>query len=649
MRSPRPNATARPDDDTHAPPAAPSFAIFQELAHVQLTAVLDSVRGAKVLVVDPALSPALSLVAEFSHLKEHGVEKIFHLESNPVDTECKNILYLSRPEVTHMQWIADHVREAARAQRPHEFTLYFSPRRTLVCDRILEEQGVLGDLTIGEYHLDLVPLEDDLASLELSDCFRSLLVDEVPTALFGMGRALMRVQALFGFFPRIVGKGDSAKQLCDMLVRMRRELAVDEPTAAQSNTLSQTVDALVLLDRSVDLISPLCTQLTYEGLIDERFGIRHSLVEVDANLGSHATLPTANVAGSNTTGTASANAPAPAKKTRAALNSQDPLFAELRDRNFSVVGGWLHRAAKRINQDYQDRHQARTVSQIRTFIGKLGGLQAEHQALKLHTYLAEEIYKFTLTPTFNRTLEFEQTLLGGAHLGSNSAFTDYVDELIGNEAPLTQILRLLCLQCALGGGLKRKMYDHWRREIVQTYGYTHLLTLERLARLRLLYSNDAGTRSTYPAIQKALQLAVEDVDETDPNDAAYVYSGFAPISVRLLQCIVRDPHFMDRARAGGVSGRRFGPGAAGLGVTAAWNSLAGPLSQAWSSGPASSNETAGARADRPASAASTAGWKGFEDVVQLLPGRTFDCVQTVEDANPYTLQGKCKAEEPGQP
>ena len=35
------------------------------------------------------------------------------------------------------------------------------------------------------------------------------------------------------------------------------------------------IDAVVLLDRSVDLITPLSTQLTYEGLIDEVYGIKY--------------------------------------------------------------------------------------------------------------------------------------------------------------------------------------------------------------------------------------------------------------------------------------------------------------------------------------------------------------------------------------
>jgi hypothetical protein len=39
---------------------------------------------------------------------------------------------------------------------------------------LLEDGGVLGDLTIGEFPLHIIPLEPDLVSLELEDSFEEL-------------------------------------------------------------------------------------------------------------------------------------------------------------------------------------------------------------------------------------------------------------------------------------------------------------------------------------------------------------------------------------------------------------------------------------------------------------------------------------------
>ena len=40
------------------------------------------------------------------------------------------------------------------------------------------------------------------------------------------------------------------------------------------------IDMIVLIDRDVDMVTPLCTQLTYEGLIDEILGIEKGAVAI---------------------------------------------------------------------------------------------------------------------------------------------------------------------------------------------------------------------------------------------------------------------------------------------------------------------------------------------------------------------------------
>ena len=41
----------------------------------------------------------------------------------------------------------------------------------------------------------------------------------------------------------------------------------------------------MLLDREVDCVTPMCTQLTFEGLVDETLGIKNGSVTLDAASG----------------------------------------------------------------------------------------------------------------------------------------------------------------------------------------------------------------------------------------------------------------------------------------------------------------------------------------------------------------------------
>ncbi|KAG0228443.1 hypothetical protein BGW41_003421 [Actinomortierella wolfii] len=445
-----------------------------------------------------------------------------------------------------------------------------------MCEMVLEKQGVFGSITKREYHLDFIPLEDDLLSLEWDTTFRELYLEHDTTSIYYAAKALMRLQRIYGLFPRILGKGDYSKALCDMMLRMRREMAVDDPGMSQTMQLSQNIDSLIIIDRNVDLVTPLCTQLTYEGLIDELFHIKNSFVEVDASLATPQSVQAKNAA----TGAAGATG----KKKKVPLNNGDKLYSELRDLNFSVVGGLLNKVAKRINADYEERHNAKTVPQIRQFISKMGSLAAEHQSLRLHTSLAEDIMNYTMSDDFNRILEVQQNLVAGIN---TSKEPEYIEEMINKQAPLTHVLRLLCLYSLVNGGLKAKQLEFFKREILETYGFEHIQTLENLRLLGML-TRQTITKNTYSLVSKSLQLIVDEVNEHNPNDISYVYSGYAPLSVRLIQCVVQRGNDGSKGGKGG-SGKEGG--------------LHG-------------------------------GWKGFEDVLRMLPGRTFDEVQRVDDGQP---------------
>jgi len=97
-------------------------------------------------------------------------------------------------------------------------------------------------------------------------------------------------------------------------------------------------------------------------------------------------------------------------------------------------------------------------------------------------------------------------------------------------------------------------------------------------------------KQAFPSLRKSLRLVVDDVNDAAPNDISYVYSGYAPLSIRLVQCASQKSAVLstpsDEANSGG---RRAIP-------------QAHPI----------------------------AGWKGFEDVLASIPGKTVDEVQKTE-------------------
>ncbi|PSR92389.1 Sec1-like protein [Coniella lustricola] len=581
-----------------APPTGFDTEQIRAKARKDLLYLLSTVQGKKNLVIEQSLAGPIGTIVKVSTLQEYGVDKFFFLENNNAGTSQRNVVFIARGECgRHAQSIADQIRRMQReSQTGHEFHIFWVPRRTVVSDKILEEAGVLGDVDISELPLYFFPLERDVLSLELDDAFEDLFLSKDPTPNFLLAQALMGIQQKHGLFPRITGKGDNAKRLAQLLSRMRQELLAGEVSSESGKTgpaPSTTIESVIIIDREVDMVTPLLTQLTYEGLVDEVFGIQHNQTEVDSTIVG-APAQTAQ------TGTATPASSNQSRKRKIQLDSSDKMFDQIRDTNFAIVGNLLNKVARRLQTDLDSRHGKTTTAELRDFVQKLPGLQAEQQTLKIHTNLVEEIIKYTRTDQFSKLLEVQQNLAAGADPSSQY---ESIEELIARDTPLPEVLRLLCLYSCISGGIKTKEYDQFRRLILHGYGYQHLLTLHRLERLQLFLprsspmasmismggsSGAAGNKTNFTTLRKQLRLIVDEVNEHDPNDIAYVYSGYAPLSIRLVQCILQKQYLMSMTKGSGTAG------------------------------------TTGSNAG-------SHGWRGFEDAVKHARGQAFDELQKGED------------------
>ena len=77
--------------------------------------------------------------------------------------------------IIHTEQIKRHTRESQK----YHYTLLFVPRKSTLATRILEEEGVLGDVTISPYNLQFIPLAEDVISLENEGAFREIWVVRV--------------------------------------------------------------------------------------------------------------------------------------------------------------------------------------------------------------------------------------------------------------------------------------------------------------------------------------------------------------------------------------------------------------------------------------------------------------------------------------
>ncbi len=71
----------------------------------------------------------------------------------------------------------------------------------------------------------------------------------------------------------------SAQMVLDMIARFKREGEAEVATSggaeATASAREPEIDTLIILDRGVDVVSPMMTPLTFEALIDQVIGIEN--------------------------------------------------------------------------------------------------------------------------------------------------------------------------------------------------------------------------------------------------------------------------------------------------------------------------------------------------------------------------------------
>jgi hypothetical protein len=116
------------------------------------------------------------------------------------------------------------------------------------------------------------------------------------------------------------GKGPAAAAVKDMLIKMRKENPVPLNPASNSH-----IHRAILIDREVDPITPMVTQITFEGLIDEVTGIKH---------GSVAYTPSKREVGA---AAGEVGAGGRGRGNIMLLNSSDPFYKEFRDLPYYIT------------------------------------------------------------------------------------------------------------------------------------------------------------------------------------------------------------------------------------------------------------------------------------------------------------------------
>ncbi|XP_050403555.1 vacuolar protein sorting-associated protein 33B [Patella vulgata] len=500
--------------------------LLKQLQRDQLAHMLESEPGKKDFVIDPCFTKLLDRIAGATFLKDHGVDKIYKLDPSQKSLAGTDIrFYFVRPAIPTIKLIANHINAEKSSHGLRKYKIIMVPRKLHVCEKILESEGVYGSISIEDFNLELVTLDNDILSLELPDFLRNFYLDGDQTWLHTVASSIVHLENLYGNIPNVYCLGKGAQMTFD-LINLLSDKPREESVEKGDN---QNIGHLFIIDRDIDFVTPLCAPVTYEALLDEIYGIECGIIDL--------TNPDST---SNTPG-------------KLLLTAENEIFQMIRNRHFSYVFAYISDKAKELKLVHDKKDDLKSVKDMRHFVSNdLRSLKQQQKLLAQHIGACEYIMSTKSKGSFEEFTHVEHCLLQGS---DTKECINFIEECLYKQTNWLTVLRLICLLSLTEDGIQSKDYKSLRTKFLHSHGFDLMPSWFNLKKLGILTEYELPQvnkplgkmasitrRGQFKSLSKRLNLVPkvsENVDLRTPNDMSYVFSGaYTPLACKLVDLIL---------------------------------------------------------------------------------------------------------------
>lgn len=335
--------------------------------------------------------------------------------------------FLSPADLQQTQRAIQRIRRWKKTHRTHHRLVYV-PQYTALIQKVILNAGLTAapNVSLHKLQLDVFPLETDVLSMEYADAYREVMVENTPSPLItAVARSLRKIQDICGPIPRIQALGPLGEEVTKKLL----SVTVDEYLAAKEQPHEETgpvpagdIAAVVILDRSLDLVTPMITPLTYEGLLDDVVGIDCGFITVDVDTinppdeSSGDPTPSTNPFATDTTPTSIVVGTSGNPRVALGVNGSDSLYNEVRNQHVEKFGTFLQNQAKALREshaNFTDRGKKKDLQEIHQFVKNIPIFTRNLRSLTNHIHLAELVKKTSEETTFRERWQLERSILEG--------------------------------------------------------------------------------------------------------------------------------------------------------------------------------------------------------------------------------------------
>ena len=392
-----------------------------------------------------------------------------------------------------------------------DINIIFIPEETTKIIEYMIEMNHLNAFGIFNFSIDIMPIDYDLFSLDNDESFREIYIDKNNSSIEKLADIMLKFEVAFGKVKHKYIKGNNAKLFCDLLLNKEEEHNIKS---------TDEIFGMIVFDRSVDFITPFISNLTFEGLVDEYFGINKGYIKVKRK-------------------SFKANFSNEDKKIRPEADMSYPLisdmnkfYCDLRCFHYLTVTKYLMSISEHIKYLRDNKNNLKSTSEINAALVDLNKLIDSNSYLNDNMEMINQIFKIINDEDY-QTKEFS-ILKGTSQTNSETFYDDYIID----KKDMHKILNLMILESLTGSGISN--YEKFKKDILAVYGYQNLFLFRNLEKLEWLKEKDKLSlkklfKSNYEQINEKLHLYNEDFVLGQTDDLSYVHQGYCPISLRLIE------------------------------------------------------------------------------------------------------------------
>lgn len=398
-----------------------------------------------------------------------------------------------------------------------EFNIIFIPGETYDIIDFLIENDLDSRFNLYNYDIDMIPIDNDLISLEKKDNFRRIFLDKDITPINDLANSIIKLEACFGKIKHKYIKGAKAKIFNDLLTKKEKE--------ANLKT-KEEIFGMIVFDRSIDFITPLTSNYTYEGLIDDNYGINKGNIIIDESYFKEKIDTNNNYSNKRMLYSLSSNA-----------NEFSEFFSKIRCMHYLDANNYLNEVRKYFTGKTKEDNALKNLETMQKYIEEINRFMALYRGpIIINTKLMSKIINENIKDDNRIYKEKEMMFLfGNMPKNMDVFYSDYMSD----KKDLIQLLNLMCIESLTLGGIKN--YYSLKKDILYIYGFQKVFLLRDLESMELLKDKASSKKSEISYIQLCNKLGLinQNFSKEKITDCSYIYYGYCPIILRLIEIALR--------------------------------------------------------------------------------------------------------------